>query len=157
MIGKRFVAHALTMCGYRPRVRMPLLGYFAVVTPCLFGALFAVAEAFDATPPRMDVAGPLRRPGSRVQVAVASSLPILKCAGSPTPDVALTSTEDQIMVRQNEPIRRSSQKLLTDQTKGRSDRCGRNAVERATSKAQRNSDEVIGGFGGLCTPSPPHP
>ena len=63
MIGKRFAAHALTMCGYRPRVRMPLLGYFAVVTPCLFGALFAVAEAFDATPPRMDVAAPLRLPG----------------------------------------------------------------------------------------------
>ena len=52
---------------------MLLLGYFAVVKPCLFGALFAVAEVFNATPPRMDVAAPLGLPGSRVQVAVASS------------------------------------------------------------------------------------
>jgi hypothetical protein len=92
----------------RPRVRMPLFGYFAVVTPCLFGVLLVVAEAFDAAPPRMDVVAPIRLPGSRVQVAVASSLPILTVREAPPPPMwALTSTENQIMARQNEPIKRS--------------------------------------------------
>ena len=112
MFGKRFVAQSLTMCGYRPRVRMPLFGYFTVVTPCLFGVLFIVSEAFDASPPRMDVAAPIRLPGSRVQVAVASSLPILTVREAPPPPMwALTSTEDQIMARQNEPIKRSVAKI----------------------------------------------
>ena len=92
----------------RPRVRMPLFGYFAVVTPCLFGVLFVVAGAVDAVPPRIDVAAPIRLPGSRVQVAVASSLPILTVREAPPPPMwALTSAEDQIMARQNEPIKRS--------------------------------------------------
>ena len=112
MIGKRFAAHALTICGYRTRVRMPLFGYFAVVTPCLIGALFVVAEAFDATPPRMDVAAPVRLPGSRVHVTAATSLPILTVReGIPPPKWALTSTEDQIMARQNEPIKRSVERI----------------------------------------------
>jgi hypothetical protein len=111
MFGKCFSAQSLTMCGYRPRVRMPLFGYFTVVTPCLLGVLFIVSEAFDASPPRMDAAAPIRLPSSRVQVA-ASSLPILTVREAPPPPMwALTSTEDQIMARQIEPIKRSVTKI----------------------------------------------
>jgi len=146
MIGKRFAAHALTMCGYRSRVRMPLFGYFAVVTPCLLGVLFVVAEAFDATPPRMDVAAPLRLPGSRAQVAVASSLPILTVREAPPPPMwALTSTEDQIMARQNEPIKQSVARIAGGPSKkpmrqARQERSG----TRYIASAAPNSYEAIG-------------
>ena len=147
MIGKRFAAHSLTMCGYRPRVRMPLLGYFAVMTPCLLGALFTVAEAFDVTPPRMDLVSPLRLPGSRVQVAVASSLPILTVREAPPPPMwALTSPEDQIMARQNEPIKRPVARIAGEPSKkpmrqARQQRSGTHYIASLT------LTKLSGGFG----------
>jgi hypothetical protein len=132
----------------RPRVRMPLFGYFAVVTPCLFGVLLVVAEAFDAVPPRMDVA-PIRLPGSRVQVAVASSLPILTVREAPAPPKwALTSIDGQIMARQNEPIKRSvagnaggpSKKLKPQVRQVRQERSG----TRYAARAAPNFYETIG-------------
>ena len=119
---------------------------FAVVTPCLFGALFAVAEAFDATPPRMDVAAPLRLPGDRIQVAVASSLPILTVREAPPPPMwALTSTEDQIMARQNEPMKRSVAKIASGPNK-RTKRQVRqeHGGTRYVASAAPNSYEAIG-------------
>ena len=134
----------------RPRVRMPLFGYFAVVTPCLFGVLFVVAGAVDAVPPRIDVAAPIRLPGSRVQLAVAaSSLPILTVREAPPPPMwALSSTEDQIMARQNEPIKRSaariaagpSKKLKPQVRQVRQERSG----TRYVASAAPNSYEAIG-------------
>jgi hypothetical protein len=133
----------------RPRVRMPLFGYFAVVTPCLFGVLLVVAGAVDAMPPRIDVAAPIRLPGSRVQVAVASSLPILTVREAPPPPMwALTSAEDQIMARQNEPIKRSvvriaggpSKKLKPQVRQVRQERSG----TRYVASAATNAYEAIG-------------
>ena len=116
MFGKCCVGHLPTVCGYRPRVRMPLFGYFAVVTPCLFGLLLVVAEAFDAALPRTAVAAPIRLPGSRVQVA--ASLPILTVREAPPPPAwALTSGEDQIMARQNEPMKQSAKQIAGGQSK----------------------------------------
>ena len=103
MIGKCFVGHLPTVRGCRPRVQMPLFGYFAVVTPCLLALLLIVAEAFDPPVPQKAIAAPIRLPGSRVQVA--ASLPILTVREAPAPPVwALTSADYQTMARQNEPI-----------------------------------------------------
>ena len=111
MIGKRFAAHALTMCGYRPRVRMPLFSYFAVVTPCLIGVLF-IAPAAYAPPPPMRVAAPIRLPGSEIRV-VDTSMPILTIREAPVPPAwALTSTEPQIMARQIEPRKHPGAKIV---------------------------------------------
>ena len=103
-------------------------------------------RSLDATPPRMDVAAPLRLPGSRVQVAVASSLPILTVREAPPPPTwALTSTEDQIMARQNKPIKRSVAKIAGGPSKKlkrqvRQERGG----TRYIASAQPNSYESIG-------------
>ena len=110
MIGKCFVGHLPTVPGYRPRVQMPLFGYFAVVTPCLLALLLSVAEAFDAPVSQMAIAAPIRLPGSRVEVA--ASLPILTVREAPAPPVwALTSADYQTMARQNEPMKQSAKKM----------------------------------------------
>ena len=110
MIGKCFVGHLPTVRGCRPRVQMPLFGYFAVVTPCLLALLLIVAEAFDAPVPQTAIAAPIRLPGSRVQVA--ASLPILTVREAPAPPAwALTSADHQTMARQNEPMKQSAKKM----------------------------------------------
>ena len=94
------------LLGYRPRVPMPIVGYFVVVAPCLLALLFIAAPAFDPLPPRKDIVAPARLPGSRVQVQVAASIPILTVREAPAPPMwALTSNEDQVLARQHEPIK----------------------------------------------------
>ena len=116
MIGKCFVGHLPTVRGCRPRVQMPLFGYFAVVTPCLLALLLIVAEAFDAPVPQTAIAAPIRLPGSRVQVA--ASLPILTVREAPAPPAwALTSADHQTMARQNEPMKQSVKKMASGPSK----------------------------------------
>jgi len=151
MIRKRSAAYALTMCGFRPRVRMPILGYFAVMTPCLLGALLVVAQAFDATLLRVDVAAPMRLPGSRVQVAVAPSLPILTVREAPAPpEWALTSTADQILAGQNERTKRPVARIAGGPSKKpiRQERTGTRHIASAAPNFTKSSN----GFG-----TPVHP
>ena len=104
------------MPGYRPSVPMPLFGYFTVVTPCLLGLLLVAAQAFDATPLRMDRVAPIL-PGSRVRVA-AASLPILTVREAPAPPAwALTAPDDSAMAQRHEPTQPAVAKTADAQRK----------------------------------------
>jgi hypothetical protein len=123
--------------GYRPRVPMPIVGYFMAVAPCLLALLFIATPAFDAMPPRKDIVAPVRLPGSRVQVA--ASLPILTVREAPPPPMwALTSNEDQVMAQQHEPMRHPVAKVARRQDKRskrlvRPHRSGERYIAAATS------------------------
>ena len=86
------------------RVRMPLLAYFAVLSPCMLSLLFVAEAVLDPLPPRKDPT-PVVLPGRGVQKTL--SLPILTVQEAPAPPAwAVTSVEDQtrpIQVNAPEP------------------------------------------------------